>query len=509
MKSKFILIFHFIFFIILGSLTVNNLSAVETVPYVIFLVVYSLAILVGLILAFEYKKGVFLYLLSVLLFLGFPFKFSVHQILNSSYIEPVGYFSYSAAGYLEVLSVGTFGALGILIFECFLLFRCITKEYNNEKFIDVKNKFCLSGVIICTGIATLLGLLNLKYNIILFGMTPDVILPLKGNSIYFLVLTRFLPIAFFCYCGSQFQFKTLIFGTLLFILASIGVLSRMIVIIYFIVIGIRLLQVSTDLSFKKIAKNLVLYIVLLGLAGYATVSLSTRLRYVFNRDMSRKSTLLAASASKSSTLGQSTTELGITQKISEANKLGSFNSTLTAIKSLAIERWVGMEGLMAVVGYPNKGISLFKEALLEPSFKNDGKSFFNKIADQKLQEMMKEMKSHKNISTTVPGPIAFFYYTGNKIFVLLGMLSFCVVIYLLELVMWKLFSGFEYVRIYISVFMTFDFYQFGISPISFVKYWLFSFVCIYLWNLVLKNKIKLINLGWKENTAVPGTLGNQ
>lgn len=502
-KLLFIELIHALPIAILTFFALKNLTYISHSLYLLFVVVFSLPIFFSIFLQIKHQRGTFFYLFSILMFLGFPFKFSMHEIFHPTYIEPVGLFNYSNIAFANVIKVALWGGAGILFAQIIsYLFFIKNKQLPPLDITQKSSSTNYKAMLTIASLTLAMGVVNLKYNIILFGITPSIILPFKGNTIYFLLLTRFLPLILFFYGLVCFSYFELTIGALIFLLSSVGVTSRMIIVIYFMVITIPLIQSLNRIGFYDFLKKFGFIIVLFALTSSLTVQLSSRLRYIFTQEITHEalaSSKMADSnvvASKTNSIKPPPNEAPVAIKpkslISTLGKIfhtGSIHDYAN-YQSLATERWVGMEGLMAVEAHPSKGFPLLMEALKEPGFKNDGKSFYNSIADLKLMEKIKSIETPTNISTSVPGPIAFFYYTGSSFFVFLSMLLFCIVIFLIEDFFNSIFLTKRFVSIFISVFMTFDFYQFGISPIAFLKYWSFTFFCIGMWLIFEKHNIK-------------------
>ena len=85
-------------------------------------------------------------------------------------------------------------------------------------------------------LAIIMSYVNIKKNIMLFGLLPSVDLPLKGNVVFFLMLTRGLLFLFFFFLMTECRFIWIIQGATLCLISSTGVLSRMILVIYFSVV---------------------------------------------------------------------------------------------------------------------------------------------------------------------------------------------------------------------------------------------------------------------------------
>ena len=475
--------------IILAFFTLSGLENATSIPYLVFLTSFAASVSFSLFLVVKYQKGFFYYLLSLLLFLGFPFKFSIHEILNTKYIEPTGLFDFSLNSYSEVLSIATIGALGLLFAQLFSYFAFIKKnpvtlkENNQDHLSRKKSKFLFWGI---SFVIIAMSIINLKYNILICGLTPSLILPFKGNAIYFLLLTRIIPLALFFYCFDKNSKLHMILGAFLFMIISIAITSRMVIVLYFILITLSLLKQYLELTLKDFFTKLGFIVILFAAFSYITVQVSSKLRYVFHLEDQAVQVSQSENASE-----------GVTEKRDLKDTVKSVFDTGDISKyanygSLAVERWVGMEGLMTVVAHPYRGYDFFLSALQEKSFKNDGRSFYNTITDLKLMEILKSNNQAKNISTSVPGPVAFFYYSNSKLVVFLGLFIMGILIFVLENFCSQFFTTKIYFASYISVFMAFDFYQFGISPSSFSKYWIFSFGVIISWLYFEKYRSKLL-----------------
>ncbi|PKM92534.1 MAG: hypothetical protein CVU80_02845 [Elusimicrobia bacterium HGW-Elusimicrobia-4] len=82
-----------------------------------------------------------------------------------------------------------------------------------------------------------------------------------------------------------------------------------------------------------------------------------------------------------------------------------------------IDRWIGVEGVMAVYSYPKKNDELFLSVLTERP-KIGGVTFYQKVCKSHYQGM----DMNKYTFASLPGAAAFFYYTGSLGYVFLGLL---------------------------------------------------------------------------------------
>jgi hypothetical protein len=92
---------------------------------------------------------------------------------------------------------------------------------------------------------------------------------------------------------------------------------------------------------------------------------------------------------------------------------------LTKILSLVVDRWIGLEGVMAVTSYPEKNPALLLEAAIEK--REIGKSTrFQEICNSHYRWV--DAGSWQFAS--LPGAAAFFYFSGSLWIVLFGMAGF-------------------------------------------------------------------------------------
>ncbi|WP_156322905.1 hypothetical protein [Rhizobium sp. AAP116] len=94
----------------------------------------------------------------------------------------------------------------------------------------------------------------------------------------------------------------------------------------------------------------------------------------------------------------------------------SLLTPLERVPFLIVDRWVGLEGVMAVVGYPNKGYDLLTTAAADRREQGKLDFFTSEITKTKLSAAELEHIQYASI----PGAFAFFYYTGSLFFVFLG-----------------------------------------------------------------------------------------
>ena len=108
--------------------------------------------------------------------------------------------------------------------------------------------------------------------------------------------------------------------------------------------------------------------------------------------------------------------------------------TLQQSKILFVERWVGLEGVMSVSSYPNKGWDLWREAWQEKYSENITSFYDIKLINSHYQYV----KNHHYINT--PGIIGFLFYPGSYSFLFVCMVLISLGASCLEIFIYK-FGG--------------------------------------------------------------------
>lgn len=100
-------------------------------------------------------------------------------------------------------------------------------------------------------------------------------------------------------------------------------------------------------------------------------------------------------------------------------------NALERIAGLFIDRWIGLEGVMAVVSYPEKSMDLLEAGLTERRFRSNLDLYTADIA--RVDSNLLDVNVVQYAS--LPGAIAFFYYSGLLPYVFIG-------VFVLVLMMW-------------------------------------------------------------------------
>jgi hypothetical protein len=98
---------------------------------------------------------------------------------------------------------------------------------------------------------------------------------------------------------------------------------------------------------------------------------------------------------------------------------------LERIAALIVDRWIGLEGVMTVVAYPEKSIDLLEAGFMERRLRGNLDLYTTEIARVDSNTINVDVSQYASL----PGAIAFFYYSGSLPFVFIG-------VFILVLVMW-------------------------------------------------------------------------
>jgi len=154
------------------------------------------------------------------------------------------------------------------------------------------------------------------------------------------------------------------------------------------------------------------------------------------------------------------------------------------VLSLSVDRWVGLEGIMAVVSYPNKGRALIIDAFVEKRTLG-GVTKYQEIANSKYQWVDSNVWQFASL----PGAVAFLYFSGSFWIVLFGMILFAFLVQFLEFLIYKGTRN-PILCSLLGVSIANNVTQFGIAPAQGSVYLFMIFVGILA--IVIVQNLKLI-----------------
>jgi len=169
------------------------------------------------------------------------------------------------------------------------------------------------------------------------------------------------------------------------------------------------------------------------------------------------------------------------------------STTLTSVSSdtklLILDRWVGIEGVMAVSSYPKLGWDLWKNAWKE-KYSDHGTSFYD-LEIVTTSYTNTDFSKHHFIS--LPGILAFFYYPGSFIFLFLAMFLVGALAAGIEISIYKLSDSNVILCSLLAQVVAYRYAHFGYVPGR--SYLLFGTICL---NVLLIYSFNKFLLSWRR-----------
>lgn len=473
------------------------------VPYLIFSAVSFAGLILGLC---QKRSYVYLYF-SIFIWLGFWLKFSIHSIIGYPFIEPIGLFQGTNKNWEEVIyisSVGSCGVIvaGLLMLSIFKSFKFLDRHSISAPiwYLPVRKKlwFILILVTLVTAIA------NFALGIHHVGLVPGTILIWPMNAVISWMLNIGLITAILTLLWWDINLNISIGASIYAIIfeglsSSISVMSRAIYIFH--VIPSLLPLTSDNQPIRRLWSHKKLALLIFGVLFFFVLSISavTSLRNYYYQANSYSSTKLQVLSSRLEDINNQI--LKLKQSIASGNiealkmlaeleeikrkyleehrqetlKLESVKSSKTLvlinefqyqiqsgllqrILFLSVDRWVGLEGVMAVQAYPNKSMDTLLESIVSKKGTSQPDVFQN--ISQSIYENMAREKYHFR---SLPGFTAYLYYGGSFAVVFLGAILLISLAMLLELVIYVLTGNRLLVSLY-SAELANNVAQFGGEP---------------------------------------------
>ena len=407
-KLFFTPIFFYIFFKSLNIYPGNKLVYLLFSFVSLFYLFYSMS-------AVKYFFHIYL---SLFLFLGFWLKYSLVSVYKNSFFqEGVGNFDFSSKSLDDVLIISTISIFAFL-FSNFFYERKIKQKSlkNNINYFYLINDNKLLILFSVLFLSLFISFINFKYSIYQKGI-------ISNENLYFLrdVFAWFYQVGFALMFSLLLdfnlykkKFENIIFVICIsFFIISVSFLSRnyfFSVLPFFL--SIYIFSKNYNLNFEK---NYLFYIsILLSLifffiSFYAVNNLrvnNTRIanliskEYIQEKDLKNKQDL----------------------KIKEEKK-NIENLLFDNFFSTFLNRFVGIDGLMAIYSYPKKNYQLFISTFSE-SLEGGRVSFYDDTFLESVYKKPLSVLNNKNHFITLPGIIGYLYIPGSIIF------AFCICLFI-------------------------------------------------------------------------------
>ncbi|MEI7482587.1 MAG: hypothetical protein WCK75_09590 [Elusimicrobiota bacterium] len=374
-----------------------------------------------------YKQDSYGYMfLTIFMWLGFWLKFTVGTIIGAKYAEAIGAFIPTPANLDNILGIAILAAFAVIVagFLCRFIpggaAYCSAKQDTCPPWYPRFRKWLWLGLWLCI---ILIPVVNTVLGINQIGLTPRTILHWPLNFL----------IAWFLGIGLSMGVVTLLWWD---ILAKRGPLQGLFAVLAEAAISsTSLLSRGTFLwhvlpaaaasakNFKELFSAISkIKIFMAGCAAALLFAVSftmanTMRQYFYSADV------VSVLSSKGGNDYKGNNVQGLTLAIKGFST--EFKDFFQKASSMAIGRWIGVEGVMAVAAYPIKGRDTFLKALMEK--RELGKAdFYQSVCQSGVGDDLYFQVG------SLPGFVAFLYYSGSLLVVFLGVLLLTLAIRLSE-----------------------------------------------------------------------------
>jgi len=462
-------------------LAVCVLSFFTVVNYPGHAIIYALftAALNGLfILGFTKERIFFDTFIGIFFWLGFWLKFSVRvAFMGGNFHEPTGHFDGTGGAYDQALLVASCGIIALLIAafvrrKFLFSYGEVIKQPRLERifsYYQKSRKVILALFIFVVGIIVVT---NEIFGIYQRGTVPRTILPFGLSGVYAWLLLFGLTSVSAVILDCEFRMKknpylASFIGLLECFFSNASMLSR-----GMILNGGSLMIGAIDNAKKRfIDLGFGYQLIVLVVFGILFVSSVFVVNYIrgytiissvvdaaVQRSKELKSEAIKSEAVKSKKLDSP--ELNVKPlDHSQLNSMALKLSVKTS-KPLMLDRWVGMEGTMAVSSYPGLGWDLWIRAWQE-RYSHTGTSMYD-LTFIKSPYLQVDMSKHHFIG--LPGILAFFYYPGSFPFLFFSMLLLGFLGAGIEMSVFKLSGGNIILCSLIAQVVAYRFAHFGYVP---------------------------------------------
>jgi hypothetical protein len=167
----------------------------------------------------------------------------------------------------------------------------------------------------------------------------------------------------------------------------------------------------------------------------------------------------------------------------QAPPLTPLDMTVRMAASLLVDRWVGMEGVMAISSYPELGWVVWRQAWQEV-YNENVLSFYDKNL---IDSSYKNTDTSKFHFVSLPGIIAFFFYPGSYLFLFVSMALLGMGAALLEIFVFKVGGKNVILCSLLAQVIAYRFMSFGYVPSQ--SYLLFGSIVFNVFLIYFADKI--------------------
>jgi|HigsolmetaAR203D_1030402.scaffolds.fasta_scaffold00955_10 hypothetical protein len=392
-------------------------------------------------------RSIFMGALVTLLGLGFWLKFVFHAATGASWVEPIGSFGETIAEWDQVLLAGGAAMLATVVPTFLTQAPAFAPADMGTSASYRRAEPWLWAAFMMGGIALLA--VNLPYSFYRVGLDVGLILPFPLNAVLSFLLSYGLAFGIGCLgywswsAGRLSPAALLAIGFVEAALCSASTLSRLRIVLHAaaLVAGWLACRKHMPISRRATAGLAALYVALF-VGSIAAVSYDRLVLYAAQPEPAAQPAdePVADVASpipdrqEAGSVSPDTAEPPVQSPASPDVSAPAAPSPSRAaevtvpdaaimfdqVARLFIDRWIGLESVMAVVAYQGKGFDLFVQGVMEhPSVRNDG--IYERISRSTYRAL-----PGRTFLTMSGGP-AILYYTGSVAIVFLGMTALCLI----------------------------------------------------------------------------------
>ena len=351
---------------------------------------------------------------ALMLFLGFWSKLMLHLVSGANFVEPIGAFSGESVEWDRALATAAAMAIGVSVARAIHLALAARSQPRTPTIPAPIPSWYLSRrktIQIASLLALVaLSLLNFQAAFYQAGVNPRLVLPLHLNvPAGWLISTGFaLWVATLVHWEFQKTPRSLKYTLLIPVAegltSSTFALSRLLYFLhtvpYFIAVGFEWAKARAALSRRTLAGIVTLWALCFVMSLVLVSWLRINIYY------------LAYEPALVSVPGQKRV---IAEPIHGATLANQIAPTAIQISQLFVDRWVGLEGVMAVSSHPGLGFELFSAAIREnPKKEKGGTSIYQIISNSGYEA------SERFTFGTLPGIGAILFYSGSLAIVVAG-----------------------------------------------------------------------------------------
>jgi len=423
--------------------------------YLLFTIASNLLLYFG----FRSKAIFFDTFIGIFFWLGFWLKLTIRVAFSGGlFNQAVGYFDGSGAAFDKALLVTSCGLSGFLLIS-FIREKFFFNYSGKIEGVHLQGLFGLYQRhrkmiwVLFLVLFVFIGVTNAYLGIYQRGSITRTTLPFGLNGVYkWLLLFGLASISalilrFEFEINKKTSFVVILLSLLESFVSNVSLLSRGMILnssalLYGVIAGLRKYSIKTNLRFFIIAFLL-----------FSTLFISS----VFVVNYLRSSIYLDNDADLSETHAMTT--------------------------PLFIDRWVGMEGVMAVSSYPKLGWGLWKSAWKEIYNENETSFYDNNFIESAYVNTDKS--KHHFIS--LPGVIAFFFYPGSFYFLFFSMFFLGGLAFIIEYATYRMGGMNIILCSLLAQVVAFRFASFGYVPAQ--SYLLFGTLFLNLFIIYFAEKI--------------------